>query len=276
MSFRRFATDLRVASLWPPGGSLAKRAYPPVARRSLGGLLPVAFGCRRGHRISTMSNTVPLVNVLIRRIGDSVSRVPVLTLNAPRVAAEVFNNLGDTPCHCAVQAPRGSNVGDMTTVYEPSTEGLESPEETSAPRAKSRGGRPDKGKRDAIMARPDEAMGDDIIFFAARAHLTPGEYMVKLAAEELGMPQYVPEPMMRTLSAKKHQLQKDGRYSFLTRPAEEFGRVIKVRAEAMGLTYGDFMVLQASKALQMPQSAPALPEFPEPLDIVEVASQTAA
>lgn len=217
-----------------------------------------------------------LINVIIRRIGGSVSRVPVLTFATPRARVSVFNNLGVSACHSSMPALRGSSVGHMTTVYEPSVEGLESPAENSAPRVKSRGGRPAKGERDAIMARPDQAMGDDIIFFAARAHLTPGEYMVKLAAEELDMPEYVPAPMMRTLSAKKHQLQKDGRYSFLTRPAEDFGKVIKDRADKEHLNYGDYMVLLASRALQMPQSAPKLPEYPEPLDIAEVASQTAA
>lgn len=121
--------------------------------------------------------------------------------------------------------------------------------------AKTGPGRPSKGPRDAIITRPDAALGEIIIYFAIRAHLTPGEYMVKLAAEHLGMHQYTPEPMMRTVRVTEPKMRK-GLYSLKATPPLEFGAIIKARALEAGLTYGEYLVLLCAEALEMPDSAP--------------------
>ncbi|OAZ41444.1 hypothetical protein A9Z40_01845 [Microbacterium arborescens] len=53
-------------------------------------------------------------------------------------------------------------------------------------------GRPSKGRRDAILAKPPLEFGAILKSNADAEGLSYGEYLVKLAAERLNMPQYVP------------------------------------------------------------------------------------
>lgn len=53
-------------------------------------------------------------------------------------------------------------------------------------------GRPSKGQRDAILAKPPVEFGAILKHNADAAGLSYGEYLVMLAAEALGMPQYAP------------------------------------------------------------------------------------
>jgi len=53
-------------------------------------------------------------------------------------------------------------------------------------------GRPSKGRRDAILAKPPVEFGAILKQNADAAGLSYGEYLVMLAADALGMPQYAP------------------------------------------------------------------------------------
>lgn len=53
-------------------------------------------------------------------------------------------------------------------------------------------GRPNKGQRDAILAKPPVAFGEILKRNAESQGLTYGEYMVALAAAQLNMPQFSP------------------------------------------------------------------------------------
>ncbi|GGI42872.1 hypothetical protein GCM10010988_41210 [Cnuibacter physcomitrellae] len=55
-----------------------------------------------------------------------------------------------------------------------------------------RTGRPNKGERDAILARPPVPFGAILKENADREGLSYGEYLVALAAQALGMPEYAP------------------------------------------------------------------------------------
>lgn len=55
-------------------------------------------------------------------------------------------------------------------------------------------GRPSKGKRDNILAKPPIALGLVIRQNADASGLSYGEYMVALVADALGMPEYAPKP----------------------------------------------------------------------------------
>ena len=55
-------------------------------------------------------------------------------------------------------------------------------------------GRPSKGERDAILAKPPLAFGAILKKNADEADLPYGEYLVALAAQALNMPQYAPAP----------------------------------------------------------------------------------
>lgn len=59
--------------------------------------------------------------------------------------------------------------------------------------AKGSPGRPGKGTRDAILARPHVSLGDVIRKRALDERLTNGEYMVKLAAHALQMTDQAPQ-----------------------------------------------------------------------------------
>ncbi|MCY1718481.1 hypothetical protein OVA26_16215 [Microbacterium sp. SL62] len=161
----------------------------------------------------------------------------------------------------------------MTTMIEQPSVGSGAVSSTPANLpAKPVRGRPGKGARDAIVARPDIDLGDTIIYFAVRAHLTPGEYMVKLAAERLDMPEYIPAPMMRTVRVADHAI-RNGHYAFTAKPPVEFGAILKDNATENGLSFGDYMVLLAAEALEMPDSKPSVPEQ---LEIAKEAVPTAA
>lgn len=133
-------------------------------------------------------------------------------------------------------------------------------------------GRPGKGVRDAILARPHVSLGDVIRERALEERLTNGEYMVKLAAIELGMPEFIPVPMMRTVRPIE-PLVKDDHYAFTARPPLAFGRVLKQLAREANLSYGDQLVMLAARALEMTKHAP---QVPEQLDLVKEAALTAA
>ena len=139
-------------------------------------------------------------------------------------------------------------------------------------RTKSTPGRPGKGVRDAIVARPHVSIGDVIRERALDERLTNGEYMVKLAAIELGMPEFLPVPMMRTTRAIEPAV-KDNHYSFSVRPPLPFGKVLKQRAKEANLSYGDYLVMLAAQALEMTEHAP---QATEQLDLVKEAALTAA
>jgi hypothetical protein len=53
-------------------------------------------------------------------------------------------------------------------------------------------GRPSKGERDAILAKPPIAFGTILKHNADELGLTYGEYMVALAAQALNMPEFAP------------------------------------------------------------------------------------
>ncbi|PYC99854.1 hypothetical protein B4U78_013905 [Microbacterium esteraromaticum] len=53
-------------------------------------------------------------------------------------------------------------------------------------------GRPSKGRRDAILAKPPVEFGAILKNNADAEGLSYGEYLVLLAADALGMPQYAP------------------------------------------------------------------------------------
>lgn len=55
-------------------------------------------------------------------------------------------------------------------------------------------GRPSKGERDAIMAKPPVQFGAILKERAEALGYTYGDYLVLLAAESLNMPQFVPAP----------------------------------------------------------------------------------
>jgi len=61
-------------------------------------------------------------------------------------------------------------------------------------------GRPSKGIRDAILARPPVAFGMLLKQNAEQLGYTYGDYLVTLAAEALNMPQYAPAPPRDTTS----------------------------------------------------------------------------
>ncbi|WP_311245452.1 MULTISPECIES: hypothetical protein [unclassified Microbacterium] len=149
----------------------------------------------------------------------------------------------------------------------------------SAPHTTKAGrGRPSKGERTAIVCKVDPEMTSDIVLFARVAHLTPGEYMVKLAAEQLGMIWYTPEPTMRLDGDKPFEFTSpkiwdDGFCRIKALPLSEFGDVIKGRARQEGLGFGEYMVYLAARALEMPANGP---QIPEQLEIVKEAVQTAA
>lgn len=65
---------------------------------------------------------------------------------------------------------------------------------SSAPRER-KGGRPSKGQRDSgILAKPQVNFGAIIRENADRLGYSYGDYLVLLAAQQLGMPQYAPVP----------------------------------------------------------------------------------
>lgn len=55
-------------------------------------------------------------------------------------------------------------------------------------------GRPSKGERDAILAKPPLAFGAILKRNAEEQGLAYGEYLVALAAQALDMPQFAPAP----------------------------------------------------------------------------------
>ena len=55
-------------------------------------------------------------------------------------------------------------------------------------------GRPSKGERDAILAKPPVAFGAILKKNAEELGMPYGEYLVALAAEALNMPQFAPAP----------------------------------------------------------------------------------
>ncbi|KAB1636068.1 hypothetical protein [Pseudoclavibacter terrae] len=55
-------------------------------------------------------------------------------------------------------------------------------------------GRPSKGERDAIMAKPAMPLAKVIRANAEASGYTNGDYITKLVAEALGMPEYAPKP----------------------------------------------------------------------------------
>lgn len=64
-------------------------------------------------------------------------------------------------------------------------------------------GRPSKGERDAITAKPYVPLGEVIRRNAKLLGMTPGDYMVALTAHALGMPDQAPKPgrLVETLDA---------------------------------------------------------------------------
>lgn len=134
-------------------------------------------------------------------------------------------------------------------------------------------GRPSKGARDAILARPHEDLGRLIRELAVDARLSNGEYMVKLAAEQLGMLEFVPAPSVRKIRPVEDVVCKDGRDSILAKPPIAFGVELKQRAKEADLSYGDYMVMLAARALEMTEHAP---QAAEQLDLVREAALTAA
>ena len=62
-------------------------------------------------------------------------------------------------------------------------------------------GRPSKGRRDAILAKPPVEFGAILKQNADAEGLSYGEYLVMLAADALGMPQYAP-PLPRDRAAE--------------------------------------------------------------------------
>lgn len=144
---------------------------------------------------------------------------------------------------------------------------------TTAPR-KAQVGRPSKGPRDAILARPHASLGMQIRQLAATARLTNGEYMVKLAAEELDVPEFLPCPSVRNVNALEAEpVLKHGRDAIMCKPPVAFGRIIKRQAKAANLTYGDYMVMLAAQALGMTEHAP---QASDQLDFPKEARLTAA
>lgn len=134
-------------------------------------------------------------------------------------------------------------------------------------------GRPSKGERDAILARPHIDLGKTIREKAVEARLSNGEFMVKLAAEQLGMLEFVPAASVRKIRRVEEVVSKDGRDSILAKPPLEFGKILKQRAKDADLSYGDYMVMLAARALKMIEHAP---QPPEQLDLVKEAALTAA
>lgn len=128
-------------------------------------------------------------------------------------------------------------------------------------------GRPSKGPRDAILARPQVSLGQQIRQLAATARLTNGEYMVKLAAEQLDLPEFLPCPSVRNVHAlEAAPVLKDGRDAIMCKPPVAFGRILKRHAKAADLTYGEYMVMLAAQALGMTEHAPQASdqlEFPK-------------
>lgn len=55
-------------------------------------------------------------------------------------------------------------------------------------------GRPSKGERTVITAKPDVALGELIRRNATQLDMSYGDYIVALAAHALGMPEHAPEP----------------------------------------------------------------------------------
>jgi len=55
-------------------------------------------------------------------------------------------------------------------------------------------GRPSKGKRDAILAKPAESFGAILKENAEKQGYTYGDYLLVLAAQALDMPQFAPSP----------------------------------------------------------------------------------
>ena len=55
-------------------------------------------------------------------------------------------------------------------------------------------GRPSKGERDAILAKPPVTFGAILKENADKEGLSYGDYLLLLAAEQLNMPQYAPKP----------------------------------------------------------------------------------
>lgn len=58
--------------------------------------------------------------------------------------------------------------------------------------AKSNRGRPSRGARDAILAKPPVEFGAILKENAEREGLSYGDYLVALAAQSLNMPEYIP------------------------------------------------------------------------------------
>lgn len=161
---------------------------------------------------------------------------------------------------------RKDDLGACRSLYE-------KPADNSVATMEKGIGRPSKGVRDAILARPHLDIGKVIRQRAVEERLSNGEFMVKLAAEQLGMLEFVPEPSMRKVRPVEDVTSKDGRDSILAKPPLEFGQVLKQRAKVADLSYGDYMVMLAARALEMTEHAP---QAADQLDLVKEAALTAA
>lgn len=58
---------------------------------------------------------------------------------------------------------------------------------------RGRGGRPDKGPRDALMVRPPQALGDLVREQADMAGMTINDYVVTVLADAVGRPELAPD-----------------------------------------------------------------------------------
>lgn len=204
------------------------------------------FGRRRSPaRVEPVAPTRPLGRATAGRNRSSSG--PVLYKTVPPKA-----------CRSLCRKLPGHSVADMS--------------KRSGIQSKGTPGRPGKGARDAILARPHVSIGDTIRERALEERLTNGEYMVKLAAIELELPEYIPVPMMRTVKAID-PIVKDDHYSFTVRPPLPFGKLLKQRAKIADLSYGDYMVMLAARALEMTEHAP---QAADQLDLVKEAALTAA
>lgn len=78
---------------------------------------------------------------------------------------------------------------------------------------------------------------------------------------------------MRNLGGRPSKGERD---AILAKPPRPFGEILKHRAAEKGYSYGDYLVLLATEALDMPQYAPKAPQAQEPLRDVSVEAHTKA
>ena len=79
------------------------------------------------------------------------------------------------------------------------------------------------------------------------------------------------------MGAQHGRPSKGRRDAILAKPPVEFGAILKQNADAEGLSYGEYLVALAAKALDMPQYAPPRPRNrAEELPIPEEAPTRAA